>query len=275
MAWRYTMRLISLTVCLLSQFMVVRAQENVIEFWPEIDTWLKVSPHWRFSVFVPISKNIETKYREGNFIAQVDYAFGKTNALHLVRLYDDNRAQSIKTFLLRTGYLGAKSLSDQGEAYNENMIYLESHLRNPLKGSVLISHRLRAEFRWIGDDNTLSGRVRYRFMAEKEFSGEKTSWVPYTNVEPYYDSRYETVNRVRAIAGTSVSWSPRFMLEGNVTYQYDSRSSVTHLYALNVIVHLFFETHRSKGESMGNTKIIEADDFSQLNFPDYGTKLCK
>jgi hypothetical protein len=30
-----------------------------------------------------------------------------------------------------------------------------------------------------------------------------------------------------------------------VTYQYDSRSSVTNLYALNVIVHVFFDSSRT------------------------------
>ena len=50
------------------------------------------------------------------------------------------------------------------------------------------------------------------------------------------------MNRVRLIGGTSVSWSPRFALEGNWTYQHDTRSSVTHLNALNVILHVFFET---------------------------------
>ena len=47
------------------------------EFWPEIDTWLRLSPAWRVSLFVPISKNLETHYREGNLIPQVDFAFGK------------------------------------------------------------------------------------------------------------------------------------------------------------------------------------------------------
>ncbi|MGE5362276.1 MAG: hypothetical protein ACM3NQ_24930 [Bacteroidales bacterium] len=32
----------------------------------------------RLSLFVPISKNIETHYREGNLIAQADYAWGKS-----------------------------------------------------------------------------------------------------------------------------------------------------------------------------------------------------
>jgi hypothetical protein len=42
-----------------------------------------------------------------------------------------------------------------------------------------------------------------------------------------------------------VAWSPRFALEGNITYQHDSRSSVTDLYALNVILHVYFEKGRA------------------------------
>ncbi|MCC6411091.1 MAG: hypothetical protein IT270_05505 [Saprospiraceae bacterium] len=72
------------------------------------------------------------------------------------------------------------------------------------------------------------------------------SFVPYVNVEPYYDSRYQTVNRVRFIGGGSMGWNPRFALEGNLTYQYDSRSSVTNLFAINVILHVYFETKKAK-----------------------------
>ena len=222
------------------------AQETSKEFWPEIDVWWRLSPSWRLSMYVPISKNLETKYREGNLVLQADYAWGKTKILHIKRLLDENKVQQMKGFLARGGYLGAKSLDDKGETYQEDMAYLEFHMRNPLKGGVLISHRLRTEFRWIGDDNELSGRVRYRFMAEKDFAIKRVSLVPYFNVEPYYDSRYETVNRVRLIGGTSVSWTPRIAFEGNITYQHDSRSSVTNLYALNIILHIFFETGRAK-----------------------------
>jgi hypothetical protein len=68
------------------------------------------------------------------------------------------------------------------------------------------------------------------------------SIVPYVNVEPYYDSRYKTVNRVRLIPGASVSWTERLAVEGNMTYQYDSHSSARHVLALNVILHVFFDT---------------------------------
>ena len=147
--------------------------------------------------------------------------------------------------MVRGGYLGGKSLDDQGEAYTERTAFSELHARSPLKGGFLMSSRLRADLRWLGeDDPEFSTRLRYRLMLEKEYRAGRTSIVPYVNVEPYYDSRYDTVNRVRVIPGASVSFTPRFAVETNVTYQYDSKSSTTHLLALNVILHLFFDASR-------------------------------
>lgn len=216
------------------------------EVWPEIDTWLRLSPAWRVSLFVPVSKNLETYYREGNFIPQVDFAWGNRERLRHVRMMDDSRAGSLKTFMVRGGYLGGKSLDDQGEAYTERTAFSELHARTPLKGGLLMSSRLRADLRWLGeDDPDFSARVRYRLMLEKEYQVGRTSIVPYVNGEAYYDSRYDTVNRIRVIPGASVSFTPRFAVETNVTYQYDSKSSTTHLLALNVILHLFFDASRS------------------------------
>jgi hypothetical protein len=212
------------------------------EFWPEIDLWLRFSPAWRLSMYLPISKNIETNYREGNVVLQADYAFGKIKHLAKRRLLDEARAREMKRILLRGGYLGGKSLGDEGQAYKEDTAFFELHVRTPLKGRLLLSHRLRTDFRWLGDSQEFSTRLRYRLMLEKEYTAGRTSIVPYVNVEPYYDSRYATVNRVRLIGGGTVAWSPHFALEANITYQHDSRSSVTNLYALNVILHLFFET---------------------------------
>ena len=84
------------------------------EFWPEIDTWWRRSPAWRVSLFVPVSRNVETDYRKGNFIPQVDFAWGKPNRLHTTRLLDENRAMEMKAMMLRGGYLHGSSLGDQG-----------------------------------------------------------------------------------------------------------------------------------------------------------------
>jgi hypothetical protein len=231
---------------------IAQNQDVVKEFWPEIDIWLRLSKDWRFSTFIPLSRNIETAYREGSLVLQVDYAFGRTNRPIIRRMLDENRMMAMKSMLIRGGYLSARSLGDSGEAYSENMAFAEFHLRTPLKGHFLLSHRVRPESRWIGDENEVSGRFRYRFMAEREILIKSVSLVPYVNAEVYYDTRFDTFNRLRLIGGTSVALSHRFALEGNFTYQYDSRSTVNELYALNMILHIFFETKESKLKSTIN-----------------------
>jgi hypothetical protein len=218
------------------------AQDASAEFWPEIDTWLRISPAWRFSAFTSLSKNIETHYREGSLILQVDYAFGTMKGRHIRRLVDEGRGQEMKRLLVRSGYLRGKSLGDDGEIFTERSALVELHLRTPFKGDFLVSHRVRTDFRWLGTDYAFSTRVRYRLMMEKEYNAGRTSIVPYVNGEVYYDSHYATVNRVRLMGGATIARWPHFGLEGNITYQRDSRSSVTNLYALNLILHLFFET---------------------------------
>ena len=132
----------------------------------------------------------------------------------------------MKVWLLRGGYLGGKSLDDRGAEYTEYTAFAELHLRLPLQGGVLLSHRLRNDLRWLGEgDSEFSTRWRYRLLAEKEFTAGRGSIVPYCQRRAVLDSRYETVNRVRLITGASVAWSRRTAIETNVTYQYDSRSS--------------------------------------------------
>lgn len=221
---------------------IMNAQDPSTEFWPEIDLWYRLSPAWRLSMYLPLSKNIDTKYREGAILFQGDYAWGRSRFLDNRRLLDEDKARQMRVNLSRAGYLTAKSLGDNGEAYQENMVFFEEHYRTPLRGHLLISHRLRGDLRWIGDDDAFSYRVRYRFMLEREWVMKNVSLVPYINIEPYYDSRYETINRTRYIGGASVSWTPRIAIEGNFTYQHDTHSSVTDLYAVNIILHVFFQT---------------------------------
>ena len=220
------------------------AQNSSREFWPEMDIWLRLSPAWRLSMYVPFSQNLETKYREGSVVAQADYAWGKTK--YHRRLMDESRAQQMRAFMLRSGYLSARSLGDNGEAYTENTVLAELHVRTPLKGNALWTQRLRADLRWLGDDAEFSQRLRYRVMLEKEYTPGGTSIVPYVNAEPFYDTRYDTINRLRLIGGATIGLTHRFAIEANWTYQHDTKSSVTYTNALNVILHVFLETKSSR-----------------------------
>ena len=111
----------------------------------------------------------------------------------------------------------------------------------PLKGHFLISHRIRVDLRWVGEDAKFSYRFRYRTMLEKEYTAGNSSLVPYVNIEAFWDSRYNMINRIRAIGGATVNWGPRFAYEANITYQYDEHYDATNLWALNIILHVFFE----------------------------------
>jgi Protein of unknown function (DUF2490) len=226
------------------------AQNTSFEFWPEADIWYRLNPSWRLSAFIPITKYYESKERDVNIYLQADYAWGKTKHVIIRKMMDDNKAQQIKGFMARGGFMEGWSLADHGESYREDMLFAEIHRRIPLRGNILLSNRLRSDFRWLGKDSAeFSYRIRFRIMLEKEFELKRSSIIPYINAEPYFDSRYSTFNRVRLIGGTTVSWGPRLALESNFTYQLDSKSSVTHVYATNIIVHWFFEKKHSKNSN--------------------------
>jgi hypothetical protein len=54
---------------------------------------------------------------------------------------------------------------------------------------------------------------------------------------------------MRLIGGTTISWEPWLALEGNLTYQYDSKYDTNNLYALNLILHVFFEAKHAKDKN--------------------------
>lgn len=228
------------------------AQNASLEFWPETDIWYRLSRQWRLSTYIPVTKYYESKDRDLNIYLQADYAWGRTKYSAYRRMMDENRVEKINAWMGRIGFMEGWSLQDWGESYTEDMLYPEIHRRIPLKGNILMSHRIRTDFRWIGEEPEFSYRFRYRLMLEKEFSPEHSSVVPFVSAEPFWDSRYMVFNRIRLIGGTTVSWSPGIALEGNLTYQYDSRSSVNNVYAINIILHVFFESRRVKKKVESN-----------------------
>lgn len=221
-------------------------QISSFELWPEADIWYKVTPGLRLSSFAAISKYLESDTRDFNLTMQADHSFGNSKRFFFTRLMDQNQAQTLKVWMVRGGYMGGWSLYDNAETYKETMLFAEMHRRILLKGLVLFSQRARFENRWLGGDPAFSYRFRYRAQFEREFLKGKTSVIPYVNAEPFWDSRYDTFNRVRVMGGSMVSWKQRFALEGNITYQYDSKSSSVNTLAFNAILHLFFESAKVK-----------------------------
>lgn len=225
----------------------IASQDFSYEIWPEIDVWYKITPGLRLSSFASATRYLESNTRDFNITLQADHSFGKSRKFLFTRLLDQNQAEALKVWLVRSGYMGGWSLYDQGATYSEDLLFAEIHRRLLLRRLILFSQRLRMDNRFLGQENPdYSYRLRYRAMFEKEFLSGKTSIIPFISVEPFYDSRYKTINRVKAIGGTTVTWKQRFALEGNITYQYDSKPNPKNLLAFNAILHLYFETNKVK-----------------------------
>ena len=127
------------------------------EYWPEIDLWARLTPQFRLSSMIAVSRNIETQHREGSFILQADYAWKRKGApLVTQRLMDEAQAAVMNVFLVRGGYLTGKSLTDNGAEYSERTGFLEFHRRTPLKGGVLLSSRIRTDLRFLGEAHDFS-----------------------------------------------------------------------------------------------------------------------
>jgi hypothetical protein len=227
----------------------ILAQNSTFEFWPEAEIWYKVTPGLRLASYSAITRYYESNSRDYNLTLLADHSFGKSRKFLFTRLLDQNRAETLKVWLVRGGYMGGWSLGDHAENYSEDMLFAEVHKRFLLKRNVLFSQRLRMDNRWLGQETEYSYRLRYRLMFEREFLKEKTSVVPFASVEPYWDSRYDMFNRFRVIGGTTVSWKHRFALEGNLTYQYDSKASTQNMLAFNAILHLYFESAKVKANA--------------------------
>ncbi len=144
------------------------AQNPSFEFWPETDIWYTLSPAWRLSAFVPITKYNESGDCDLNVYLQADYRWGHTKYSVFKRMMDENKAGQIKAWMVRSGFMEGWSLGENAGEYTEDMLFMELHKRIPLKRSgMLISSRIRNDFRWVGEDPVFSYRFRFRFMIER------------------------------------------------------------------------------------------------------------
>ncbi len=228
------------------------AQNSSLEFWPETDIWYRLNPSWRLSSFISITKYNESKERDLNIYVQADYAWGKSKHSFYSRLMDQNKAQQLKAWMVRSGFMEGWSLGEYAGDYKEDLLFAEIHKRLPLKGRVLLSQRFRIDFRWLGRGSHLLLPVSVSYQVEKDYQAGRSSIVPYTSAELYWDSRYSATSRLRLVGGATIAWGSRFAYEGNLTYQYDVHYSTANLYAINIILHVFFEKKQSGNYNQGN-----------------------
>jgi hypothetical protein len=177
--------------------------ETHYEFWPELDLWFKFTDALRLELVSSGTRDDSGDRTDGTGAIYLDY-----------RMNDP--------ISWRVGFDYVNALPDDPGQNNtvERRICLDFNYRWHLADEILLTDRTRLDLRNI--DGADSYRVRNRLRFERPFKLTRTTLVPYFNAEASYDSRYDTVSRVRLEAGSVISLGKIWEADLYIGRQHDS-----------------------------------------------------
>jgi Protein of unknown function (DUF2490) len=191
---RRHLRLALLKLAALLVFVSIPARsEQTVQFWPEVDTYLKLDPKLRLSFIATTTQ--ESGSTVGSEVgANLDIFLKPLFKLKRFTVFQLDESKSrLLTFRAGYHYLPSSNGSD------ENRVLLEATPRFPLKAGILVSDRNRFDLRWIS--GAFSWRYRNRLTAERTFAIRSYHLSPYLQAEAYHDSISEKWSRTTAAFG--------------------------------------------------------------------------
>ena len=182
------------------------AQDVSTQFWPEIDTFVRLNDDMR--LYVPASKTrvgTENSGQDGTVGIYFDYY-----ALPIANLGLTGPASAPRSrrLLLRVGY--GYTAGDDGQPAT-NTLTAEATGRMHLPWELLLSDRNRFDLNFVGGD--FDPRYRNRLRLERSVDVGKTTLVAYVYGELFYDFDQGSLFRTRATGGVEVHVWDRFVPE--------------------------------------------------------------
>lgn len=198
----------------------VRAETNH-EFWPELDLWFRLTDSMRILLVTAGTRADSGDRTNGEGAAYLDY--------HL--------SDSIS---LRTGYDYERNIatSPTGQDSFEHRLVLDFNYRWPLGEAGQLLDRTRVDIRDMAGE--ISYRVRNRIHYEREFKMTHVTLVPYAHIEAFYDSRFDTISRIRIESGTVIPFGKRFEGDFYVGWQRDTQPPSNNIAGLGVTLNCKF-----------------------------------
>lgn len=144
-------------VLLGSTVIPARSQDTVNEAWPEIDTYVTLSPTYRLSFAAAKAADRDSGQERWQFGPNLDITLKPILRMKFRTLDPEKR----KYLTFRVGY--RHLISQPGD---ENRMIMEVTPRVPLPKSFLLTDRNRMDLRW---RDGFSWRYRNRLGVEKEF----------------------------------------------------------------------------------------------------------
>jgi hypothetical protein len=222
-------------VCLFAS--TAMAQDASNEFWPEIDTFVKLNENSRLFFLSSVTRVKEQGYSDGGLGVHLDVF---ANPLLRTRMERATRRADIarhKFIQLRIGYLYSRSSKSSSSQFSEHTPTLEVSHRYYFPKNVLITNRVRGDFRFL--DGVFTPRLRDRVKLERSIHFRRTALTPYIHAEAFYDWRYDVWHRFRYSAGAEWELNRRVVLEGYFLRQRDNRSSTKYVNAVGVALQFY------------------------------------
>jgi Protein of unknown function (DUF2490) len=192
------------------------------EFWPELDLWFKLNDSFRLLLVTSGTRDRDTGDRtNGEEAVYLDYRMNE----HIS---------------LRGGFDYALTIAQSPGEQNsvEHRYIFDFNYRWHFGMATQLTDRTRTDLR--DSDGTSSYRIRNRLQLEHEVEFTRGSTTPYANVEAYYDSRYDTVSRVRWEAGTTTPIGKRVVIDLYVGRQHDSHPQIQDVNGLGITLNGYF-----------------------------------
>jgi hypothetical protein len=182
------------------------AQDVTTQFWPEIDTFVRLSDDMR--IYVPISKTREgtdDSDQDGTTGIYLDYY---TLPLAKIHVLGPANAPRKHRLLLRAGY--GYTVAGGGQPAT-NTLTAEVTGRLSLPWELLVSDRNRFDLNFSGGE--FEPRYRNRVRLERNVDIGKPSLTPYVYGEFFYDFDDGDWVKIRATAGVEFHLWERFVPE--------------------------------------------------------------
>ncbi|HXJ87608.1 MAG TPA: DUF2490 domain-containing protein [Candidatus Binatia bacterium] len=195
-------------------FSSISAAAQTFQFWPEVDTYVKLSDNARF--FFEAKQTRENRTGEdGEIGPSLDVYFKPIFRLKKIVVFQLDQSKS-RPLMFRVGYRYMPSTQNP----TENRAILEATPRYPLVHGILVTDRSRGELRFI--QGRFSWRYRNRLTTERTFGLGSFHFTPYLRAETYYDSDYGKFSRTAIDGGSTFPIGKHVELEGYYEHQNDT-----------------------------------------------------
>jgi len=197
-----------------------RAADNTKEFWPELQAWWRLTPSTHL-LFNPAP----TRSSESDDRSAVDWG-----------LYLDYRVPKDPASY-RIGYVYSVSNPDASRSI-EHRIVMDFNYRWKIGDAGQITDRTRLDLR--DKEGQASQRLRNRVQYEYESKFGDLGFVPYSNIELYYDTRYDAIARYKFELGASFVFSSQLELTPYYGRQTDTQPKRVNVDALGLLLTVRF-----------------------------------